>query len=230
MNYERIDESKQFDGAVRNSHEARYHLASGFIADDDSIIDAGCGVGYGMPILLTPARVEAGATYLGLDKNPVGEPELFQKADFEKGEYENEPENFDVFVGFEIIEHLDPVGHFINLAKKAKQHVEAVEFAKLFSKGKLDGVLFDPPYSFRQISEHYKILGKKATAKDTSMVFYEKVKSAICDAVRPGGYAITFGWNTNGFGVTRGFRIVEIMTIAHGGSKNDTIVVVEKKI
>jgi len=62
------------------------------------------------------------------------------------------------------------------------------------------------------------------------MVFYEKVKSAICDAVRPGGYAITFGWNTNGFGVTRGFRIVEIMTIAHGGSKNDTIVVVEKKI
>lgn len=32
------------------------------------------------------------------------------------------------------------------------------------------------------------------------------------------------------FGVTRGFRIVEIMTIAHGGSKNDTIVVVEKKI
>jgi len=118
----------------------------------------------------------------------------------------------------------------LNPATKAKQHVEAVEFAKLFSKGKLDGVLFDPPYSFRQISEHYKILGKKATAKDTSMVFYEKVKSAICDAVRPGGYAITFGWNTNGFGVTRGFRIVEIMTIAHGGSKNDTIVVVEKKI
>lgn len=117
-----------------------------------------------------------------------------------------------------------------NPATKAKSHVEAVDFAKIFSKGKLDGVLFDPPYSFRQISEHYKVLGKKAGPRDTSMVFYEKVKSAFCDKIRPGGYAITFGWNSNGFGVTRGFRIVEIMTIAHGGSKNDTIVVVEKKI
>lgn len=124
MNYERIDESKQFDGAVRDSHEARYRLASGFIADDDDILDAGCGVGYGMPILLTPARVEAGATYLGLDKNPIGEPEMFQKADFEKDEYEDgKPDNFDVFVGFEIIEHLDPVGHFIELAKRAKKWI-----------------------------------------------------------------------------------------------------------
>jgi len=118
----------------------------------------------------------------------------------------------------------------LNPQMDAKSHIEAVKFAKLFSKGKLDGVLFDPPYSFRQVSEHYKIMGRKATKKDTSMAFYEKVKSAFCDKVRPGGYAISFGWNTNGFGVTRGFRIVEIMTIAHGGSKNDTIVTVEKKI
>lgn len=111
-----------------------------------------------------------------------------------------------------------------------ENHMEARRFATYFKKNELDGVLFDPPYSFRQISEHYRILGKKATAKDTSMLFYEKVKSAICNKVRPGGYAISFGWNTNGFGISRGFRIVEIMAIAHSGSKNDTLVVVEKKI
>jgi 2-polyprenyl-3-methyl-5-hydroxy-6-metoxy-1,4-benzoquinol methylase len=124
MNYERIDDNKQFDGAVRDSHEARYHIASGFIGDSDDILDAGCGVGYGMPILLTPARVEAGATYLGIDKNPVGDPELFQKVNFEDPNDGAEwPDSFDVFVGFEIIEHLDPVGHFINLAKKAKKWI-----------------------------------------------------------------------------------------------------------
>lgn len=119
----------------------------------------------------------------------------------------------------------------LNPEMDTKHHLEAVKFAKTVLKGKkLDGVLFDPPYSFRQVSEHYRILGRKATRKDTSMVFYEKVKSALCNKIRSGGYAISFGWNTNGFGVTRGFRIVEIMTIAHGGSKNDTVVTVEKKL
>lgn len=117
-----------------------------------------------------------------------------------------------------------------NPATSAKSHMEAVDFAKLFSRGKLDGVLFDPPYSFRQVSEHYKVIGKKATREDTSMLFYEKVKSAFCEKVRSGGYAISFGWNSNGFGKRRGFEVVEILVVAHGGSKNDTIVTVEKKV
>lgn len=116
-----------------------------------------------------------------------------------------------------------------NPAMPTTYHMEAVDFAKKL-KGKYDGVIFDPPYSFRQVSEHYRILGKKATALDTSSRFYEKVKSAICDKIKPGGYAISFGWNSNGFGIRRGFRIVEILLVAHGGGKNDTIVVVEKKL
>lgn len=118
----------------------------------------------------------------------------------------------------------------LNPAMPTRSHMEARDFAKLFSKGKLRGVLFDPPYSFRQVSEHYKIVGKKATREDTSMLFYERVKSAICEAVAPGGFAISCGWNSNGFGKRRGFRMVEILVVAHGGSKNDTIVVVEQKV
>lgn len=110
-------------------------------------------------------------------------------------------------------------------------HYEALEFAKITkSWGGFYGILFDLPYSFRQISEHYKSVGQKANKLHTSMAFYERVKSAFCEQILPGGFAISFGWNTNGFGRARGFEIIEIMCVAHGGSKNDTIVVVEQKL
>lgn len=108
-------------------------------------------------------------------------------------------------------------------------HEDAIDFSRSVP-GKVSGILFDPPYSFRQISEHYKAIGKKASRYDTSMAFYEKVKTALCEKVKRGGIVISFGWNSNGFGKARGFHIVEIMLVAHGGSKNDTIVVVEKKV
>lgn len=115
-----------------------------------------------------------------------------------------------------------------NPDRTADCHMEAIDYVEKI-QGPFCGVLFDPPYSFRQISEHYKQIGKKATKLDTSMKFYEKVKSALCDKITPGGIAISFGWNTNGFGRARGFEIVEIMAVAHGGSKNDTLVTVERK-
>lgn len=117
-----------------------------------------------------------------------------------------------------------------NPVMPTKYHMEALEFVTQLKGKSYDGVLFDPPYSFRQISEHYKHVGMKATAWHTSMAFYEKVKSAVCDKIKKDGYAISFGWNSNGFGRARGFEIVEILMVAHGGSKNDTIVVVERKI
>lgn len=116
-----------------------------------------------------------------------------------------------------------------NPERKAKHHMEAREFSKMLS-GCYDGVLFDPPYSFTQIKQHYTLLGQKPSKEFTDMRFYEKVRSLLCEKIKVGGYAISFGWNTNGFGKARGFRIIEIMCIAHGGSKNDTIVTVEQKI
>lgn len=115
-----------------------------------------------------------------------------------------------------------------NPERKAGQHLEAIEFCKALD-GRFKGILFDPPYSFTQIKEHYTILGQKVTRENTSMKFYEGVKSAMCEKIDRGGYAISFGWNTNGFGKARGFEIIEIMAVAHGGSKNDTFVTVEIK-
>lgn len=116
-----------------------------------------------------------------------------------------------------------------NPERKAKYHLEAIDFC-IKLNGRYEGILFDPPYSFTQVKKHYEKLGQKATRENTSVAFYEKVKSAMCEKIKPGGYAISFGWNTNGFGKRRGFKIVEIMAVAHGGSRNDTLCVVEKKL
>lgn len=135
----------------------------------------------------------------------------------------------DPFAGRSVLADIRNDSHPERAQLYGHQCREALQFAKSL-RGKYDGILFDPPYSFRQISEHYKEIGKKATQRDTSMAFYEKVKSALCEKVKVGGYVISFGWNSNGFGKRRGYEIVEILLIAHGGSKNDTIVTVERKV
>lgn len=108
-------------------------------------------------------------------------------------------------------------------------HMEAVEFCRKL-EGVYDGVLIDPPYSYRQISEHYRGQGVKATYKDTSYNFYGRVYKALATKIRDGGLAITFGWNSNGFGKINGYEIVEILLVAHGLHHNDTIVTVERKV
>ena len=116
-----------------------------------------------------------------------------------------------------------------NPERKAKSHIEAIAFCRGLN-GRYKGVLFDPPYSFTQVKEHYTKLGQKVTKENTSVKFYKGVKTAMCEKIEAGGYAISFGWNTNGFGKERGFEIIEIMAVAHGGSKNDTFVTVEQKV
>lgn len=118
--------------------------------------------------------------------------------------------------------------------RNAKFHLEAEFFCKeserLTGCSTFDGVLFDPPYSNRQISEHYKEIGKRATALDTSANFYSRIKSELGKKIKTGGYAISFGWNTVGFGKKNGFEIIEILIVSHGGAKNDTLCTVEVKI
>jgi len=118
-----------------------------------------------------------------------------------------------------------------NPSRKATHHLEAEEFCKNIvpEPPGFKGVLFDPPYSYRQVSEHYKVIGKKATPLDTSNNFFNRAKNPLCDKIRPGGYAISCGWNSNGFGFNRGFEIIEILLVAHGQHHNDTIVIVERK-
>jgi hypothetical protein len=118
----------------------------------------------------------------------------------------------------------------LNPAMPTQHHLLADAFCTQIGAGLYKGVLLDPPYSYRQITEHYASLGLKATALDTSNRFYNRVMNSICDKIEPGGYAISFGWNTNGFGPNRGFELIEVLIVAHGQHHNDTLVTVERKI
>lgn len=108
-------------------------------------------------------------------------------------------------------------------------HLDAKEFMRLFDDNSVDIVLFDPPYSPRQVSECYKKLGKTVTMKDTSSAYISEFRKEIARILKPNGLCISCAWNTNGIGKNLGFQIIEILDIAHGGSHNDTLVTVEKK-
>lgn len=117
----------------------------------------------------------------------------------------------------------------LNPEMPAKYHLDAVEFCKQLN-GKYTGVIYDPPYSLRQIIECYKGFGLTIDKKYATTKFYTDVKRLLAPMVEIGGYAISCGWNSIGFGKTRGFEIIEILLISHGRLHNDTIVTVEKKI
>lgn len=64
----------------------------------------------------------------------------------------------------------------------------------------------------------------------TQSSFWSRIKDEVSRIIELGGLTITFGWNSNGIGKTRGFEILEILLVAHGGNHNDTIVTVERKL
>lgn len=109
-------------------------------------------------------------------------------------------------------------------------HLDAYDFLKLFEKNSVDMVLYDPPYSPRQISECYKNYGIQVTQKTTSSKWRAKHLDKIAKILKPNGLLISFGWNTNGGGKKRNFEQLEILDVAHGGSHNDTLATVERKL
>lgn len=108
-------------------------------------------------------------------------------------------------------------------------HLDALEFLKMFEDDSVDMVLYDPPYSPRQVSECYKFLNKTVDFKTTQSSYWTKHKKEISRIVKPGGKVITFSWNSGGIGKKYGFEIKDILLVAHGGWHNDTICTVEVK-
>lgn len=107
--------------------------------------------------------------------------------------------------------------------------MDAKDFLKTFASGSVDFVLYDPPYSPRQVAECYTRLGRTVNMETTQSSFWGDLKKEIARVCKPEGIVISFGWNSNGIGKGHGFRILEILLVAHGGQHNDTICVVERK-
>lgn len=112
----------------------------------------------------------------------------------------------------------------------ADYNIDALDFLAMFENETIDCVLYDPPYSPRQVSECYTKLGKTVNMATTQSSYWSKQKVQIGRIVKPNGYCITCGWNSGGIGKKYGFEIVEILLVPHGGWHNDTIITVERKL
>ena len=79
-----------------------------------------------------------------------------------------------------------------------------------------------------QIKECYGGVGLKMSGQESQTMF-APIKDHLNRLLRLGGIAISFGWNSTGFGKCRGFERLETMLVCHGRSHYDTIVCVERK-
>ena len=106
-------------------------------------------------------------------------------------------------------------------------NLDGLDFLKVFVDNSVDCVLYDPPYSPRQLKECYDNIGKSLTFQQTSSRYWAELKDEISRIIKPGGLVLTFGWNSGGIGKTRGFERTDILLVAHGGMHHDTICVKE---
>lgn len=118
----------------------------------------------------------------------------------------------------------------LNPAFDTDYHMDALDFLKTFQNESVDGVLYDPPYSPRQVTECYQGVGMNVTSETTRASFWGNQKKEISRIVKLGGKVITFGWNSGGIGRKYGFEITRILLVPHGGWHNDTICTVEVKV
>tara|TARA_R110002096_G_C14245089_1_gene693200 strand:- start:91 stop:618 length:528 start_codon:yes stop_codon:yes gene_type:complete len=133
---------------------------------------------------------------------------------------------------------IDPFANKSKIAKitndldkqyKTDYNLDALDFLKQINSNTVDLVLYDPPYSPRQVSECYKKLDKTVNIETTQSKFWGDIKNEISRVTKKGSKVISFGWNSNGIGKENSFEQIEILLVAHGSNHNDTICVVENK-
>lgn len=110
----------------------------------------------------------------------------------------------------------------------AQYHLEALDFL-LLKEWKINGAIFDPPYSLTQVSRSYNDIGLKFKSKENPTGGFPKVRKRLAELLKTGQPCISFGWNTVGLGKKNGMEIIEVMVVCHGGNRNDTLVTVEIK-
>lgn len=119
----------------------------------------------------------------------------------------------------------------LNPKTQAHHHMDAEDFLKmLVEQGvKADTIIFDPPYSQRQLKEVYAGVHRAFTARDAQISGrWFECKELCAQLIVPGGKFLQFGWHSNGLTRRRGFEIEEILLVSHGGAHHDTICIAER--
>lgn len=102
---------------------------------------------------------------------------------------------------------------------------DALDYLMSIKSNSVDGVLFDPPYSPRQLKEAYDSVGQ---SWDGTNSLWSQWGREIARIIKPGGKCIKFGWNSNL--IADGFEITRFLLVNHGSHHNDTIVTVQRKM
>lgn len=117
----------------------------------------------------------------------------------------------------------------LNPETAAEHHMDARSFLDMLAERgvKADLVLFDPPYSPRQISECYAAAGLTAGMRDTQNArLYSECRTRIEKIAALGCRVLSFGWNSTGMGAR--WSREETLIVCHGGAHNDTICVCDR--
>ena len=120
----------------------------------------------------------------------------------------------------------------LNPETAAEYHMDSADFLEmLINQGvKADLILFDPPYSPRQIKECYDGIGLKMKTEDAWRTNgWKRERKAIDHLMKIGGHVISFGWHSNGIGRYYGFKMEELLVVCHGWGHPDTLCVIEEK-
>jgi hypothetical protein len=106
---------------------------------------------------------------------------------------------------------------------------DAIEYLKTIEDNSKNYLVFDPPYSQRQLREMYDNNG---LSLDNPMnnSYWANCRKEISRIIKKNGKVISFGWNSNGIGKKYGFEITKVVLVAHGSQHNDTTATVEMKI
>jgi len=117
----------------------------------------------------------------------------------------------------------------IDPSTNVDSHMCALEFLKSFEDDSIDSLLYDPPYSLRQLKEVYSGIGLALTYQHTT-TFFRDIKNEIARILKPGAVVYSFGWDSVGMGAKRGFKKTDLLLVCHGGHHHDTIALKEVKL
>jgi hypothetical protein len=112
-------------------------------------------------------------------------------------------------------------------------NLEFKDFARVMNMHNqdFDLLVFDPPYSLRQLKEHYDGIGKNLKLWQTHNM-WGTGKNLITEHMPVGSITISLGWTTAGFGKKRGFqkKAVHVFEQAAREDRYSLFVVVEEKV
>ena len=77
-------------------------------------------------------------------------------------------------------------------------HMDATDFLKIFDDNSIDTVLYDPPYSSRQVAECYKKFDRTVNMETTQSAYWTNQKKEISRIVKHGGIVVSCSWNSGG--------------------------------